>query len=407
MPDSAIGIRHDPRWIERSFSDVTELLRRGTAPSYVSSSTVRVIGQRCVQSSGFQAEAARPHDPAQTSRSLIAEQGDVLLNSTGAGTIGRSCVFDGKGVFAVDSHVTVLRARRDLVEPRWLDLILRSPWGQRHLESHCFLGSTNQVELSRAELAGTMIPVPSLSEQRRIIEVIDAASAQERAIEASIVKLRSVRQGAQLAFMRRVTAGAVEVAWTPVRDVGEVRMGKQLSPDSRAAGGQRPYLRVANVFAGWIDYSDVNIMGFTRAERSVYGLAPGDILLNEGQSLELVGRSAIYRGGVGEYCFQNTLVRFRSGGRVIPEYAQLVFEYWLQSGVFAAISKKTTSIAHLGGDRFSALRFPLVSLSEQRESVASLARCDESIRAEMGELAKLRKLKQGLVNDLLSGRVAV
>nr|WP_145485379.1 MULTISPECIES: restriction endonuclease subunit S [Streptomyces] len=188
---------------------------------------------------------------------------------------------------------------------------------------------------------------------------------------------------------------SVEIQWTAVRNVGDVRMGKQLSPATRDAPGQFPYLRVANVHLGRIDYADVNTMGFTSAEREVYGLKPGDILLNEGQSLELVGRSAIYDGAEGNFCFQNTLIRFRSGADVLPAYAQLVFERWLATGVFAAIAKQTTSIAHLGGDRFGKLLFPLIPVARQRRIVEVLASCTELERGIEKSITKLRNLRCG------------
>ncbi|WP_372339718.1 restriction endonuclease subunit S [Nocardiopsis sp. CC223A] len=128
-------------------------------------------------------------------RSLRAEPGDVLLNSTGTGTIGRCCLFEEEGVFLVDSHVTLVRVKKDLLDPRWLNLILMSRWGQNYLESRCFTGSTSQVELSRADLGRMPIPVPSIKEQRRIVEVIDAIGSQERAIEMELDKLRTLKQG--------------------------------------------------------------------------------------------------------------------------------------------------------------------------------------------------------------------
>ncbi|MFK4248998.1 restriction endonuclease subunit S [Streptomyces angustmyceticus] len=182
-------------------------------------------------------------------------------------------------------------------------------------------------------------------------------------------------------------------------------MGKQLSPASRAAAGQMPYLRVANVHDGYITYRDVKAMGFTSAEREIYGLIPGDILLNEGQSLELVGRSAIYTRGVGEFCFQNTLVRFRSGPGVLPQYAQAVFRRWLATGVFASIAKKTTSIAHLGGDRFARLLFPLLSLEQQRRIVEAIDAVTERVEVERETLAKEMLLWEGLLNHELFSHV--
>ncbi|MHC5804562.1 hypothetical protein ACYTX7_10170, partial [Streptococcus pyogenes] len=62
------------------------------------------------------------------------------------------------------------------------------------------------------------------------------------------------------------------------------------------SGKNRPYLRVANVLDGEIDAIEVVEMPFEDDQFAKFRLEPGDILLNEGQSLELVGRPAIYRG---------------------------------------------------------------------------------------------------------------
>ena len=66
-------------------------------------------------------------------------------------------------------------------------------------------------------------------------------------------------------------------------------------------------------------------MNFTDHEFERYALRPHDILLNEGQSLELIGRPAMYRGEVAGACFTNTLVRFRANVGVNPDYALAVF----------------------------------------------------------------------------------
>ena len=80
----------------------------------------------------------------------------------------------------------------------------------------------------------------------------------------------------------------------------------------------RPYLRVANVYENRIDTSDVLTMHFDDEKFDIYRLEPGDILLNEGQSPDLVGRPAMYRGEIADVCFQNTLIRFRASSRVGP-----------------------------------------------------------------------------------------
>lgn len=134
----------------------------------------------------------------------------------------------------------------------------------------------------------------------------------------------------------------------------------------------RPYLRVQNVYEARIDISDVKEMNFSPEEFATFALRPGDILLNEGQSRELVGRPALYRGEVPGACFQNTLVRYRHFDFVLAEFGLIVFRSYLRSGRFQQISKQTTNIAHLSAGRFAALEFPLPPLAEQSRIVAQV-----------------------------------
>ena len=132
-----------------------------------------------------------------------------------------------------------------------------------------------------------------------------------------------------------------ELGWIPkewdaarVDEVGSVQLGRQRSPKHQSGRFTTPYLRVANVFDGWIDYSDILEMDFTPREKQTYSVLPGDIFLNEGQSLELVGRSAVYEGNPDHYCFQNTLVRFRAYEPNDHCFCQGIFKFWLDTGEF-------------------------------------------------------------------------
>ena len=165
-----------------------------------------------------------------------------------------------------------------------------------------------------------------------------------------------------------------------------------------------PYLRVANVFAGHIDTSDVLQMPFTSEERARFSLRVGDILLNEGQSLDLVGRSAIYKGEPPNCCFQNTLVRFRSGESTDSNYAQYLFESFLRRGEFAKIALQTTSIAHLGAGRFGRMTFVAPPRGEQAAIGQSLADADALIDSLEQLLTKKRQIKQGAMQELLTGK---
>lgn len=249
------------------------------------------------------------------------------------------------------------------------------------------------------------IVLPSVGEQRRISEALDVLDGGMGLLRKSIEKRSLVREGE----LGRLLSSGDRLGWVggEVQDFGDVRMGRQRSPKHESGECLTPYLRVANVFDGYIDYSDVLEMNFTPGEQKVYGLLPGDILLNEGQSLDLVGRSSVYQGLPGAYCYQNTLIRYRCFASLDSEFAQLVFQSWLNRGYFSRVALQTTSIAHLGSDRFARMRMNVPPLEEQRRIVSIVRAHDERIAAEKARLEKLRKLKAGLMDDLLAGRVRV
>jgi type I restriction enzyme S subunit len=157
-----------------------------------------------------------------------------------------------------------------------------------------------------------------------------------------------------------------------VREVGAVQLGRQRSPEVHQGANMLSYLRVANVHEDRIDITDVMQMHFEPREVERYELKPGDILLNEGQSKELVGRPAMYRGELPGACFTNSLVRFQASEMVDRTFALQLFLHWLKSGAFLPLAQITTNIAHLGAGRFGEMDFPLPPLNEQRRIVAKL-----------------------------------
>ncbi|MCA9088791.1 MAG: restriction endonuclease subunit S [Planctomycetaceae bacterium] len=157
--------------------------------------------------------------------------------------------------------------------------------------------------------------------------------------------------------------------WCQMKDVGDVQLGRQRSPKYHSGPNMRPYLRVMNVFEDRIDTGDVMEMDFSPEDFERFRLEVGDILLNEGQSRELVGRPAIYRGEVPDSCFTNTLVRFRPDSPLTSDYPQIVFLGFLKTGRFQQIASLTVNIAHLGAGRFADMAFPLPPLEEQAEIV--------------------------------------
>lgn len=186
--------------------------------------------------------------------------------------------------------------------------------------------------------------------------------------------------------------------------MGDVRAGKALAV--QGAGQQRPYLRTKNVFDGRIDLEDVLQMPMTDSEFARYELRHGDVLLNEGQSLELVGRCAVYRGELPVPCaIQNQLVRFRAREGVSGSFAGHLFRHCQRTGVFEKVALQTTSVAHLGVSRFEGLLLAWPSRVGEQEAIAdALSDADAFIESVAQLLAKKRQFKQGAMQELLTGK---
>jgi restriction endonuclease S subunit len=184
--------------------------------------------------------------------------------------------------------------------------------------------------------------------------------------------------------------------WTTIGEVGEVMLGRQRSPKWHTGAHMRPYLRVANVFEDRIDLSHVMEMDFPPDQFERFKLEPGDILLNEGQSPEWVGRPAMYRGELPGACFTNSLIRFRPLPGVDGRYALYLFRHHLRSRRFMREARITTNIAHLSSKRFVSVEFPLPPEAEQIRIVAALEEhlsrleaAESAARSARGRLALL------------------
>ena len=200
--------------------------------------------------------------------------------------------------------------------------------------------------------------------------------------------------------------GVIPEDWEvrPVSAVGEVLTGKALAVNG--PGKQRAYLRTKNVFDGRIDVDDVLTMPMTETDFRQFEVQRNDLLLNEGQSLELVGRCARYGGEYESPCaMQNQLIRFRVAAETSPLFAEQLFRHCQHTGVFARIALKTTSIAHLGGKRFGQLLLAWPrSLDEQHRVGAALCDADAAIDHYDRLLTKKRDLKQAAMQELLTGK---
>ncbi|GAV44645.1 restriction endonuclease subunit S [Streptomyces acidiscabies] len=422
---SRIGVPNLAEWREKRLIDVCKLISRGTAPVYVDDSTIFAIGQRCVRTTGFESNFARPHSH-KVKNILRAEHGDVLLNSTGTGTIGRSCIFNGDGDYMVDGHVTVLRADSSKVDPRWIEAMLRSRWGQQHLESHCFTGSTNQIELSRSDLLETSVPVPDLDEQRRIANILDAVDEKIEIATLEASKLRLLRSGVLRHAMRTglELIGSVEASrlreidGSTADDWSAIRLGSLVS---RIEAGNSPDLEdrpATNGEWGVLKVSAVGRDGFRPAENKVAPrpelqheslcVKAGDLIMTRANTADLVGLSCIAEETSSKLMLSDKTLRLVIDDRkASAEFVDLALEMdELRTQIQIAATGTSASMKNISQSSIQALVVPYSAMEMER-----ICRLDAAHRkllsVQQEELLRLRDLKQGLTEDLLTGRVRV
>jgi type I restriction enzyme M protein len=295
--------------------------------------------------------------------------------------------FDG----ICSAHAMVVRAKPYVVLPEFLPFLMMS---DRFMN--------RAVEISVGSLSPTInwstlkleeFTLPPLDQQHRIAEILWAVDEAYCSFEGTAERAATLRRS----HLRSAFGGQNKHKTLRVRDTGLVQLGRQRAPKYQTGTSTKPYLRVANVFDGFLDYTDVLKMDFDERDFETYRLRQGDILLNEGQSRELVGRCATYDGKLDGCCFQNTLIRYRAGNGVLTEYAFAFFQYCFHFGVFAAIASQTTSIAHLGADRFGTLSMPVPAPAEQKRIAEELSRICGIESGIIEHQRKLQRLRENII----------
>jgi len=145
-------------------------------------------------------------------------------------------------------------------------------------------------------------------------------------------------------------------------------------------------------------------MDFTAEECAKFALRVDDLLVCEGGE---VGRTAIWCGEVAECFFQKAVHRLRpKDDRITPRYMLAFMKRAAERGAFVNLTSQT-SIAHLTQEKLAILQVALPPRMEQERMIESWSSLDAEQRNNEAFLAKLKQLKSGLMNDLLTGRVRV
>lgn len=178
-------------WRVSTVGDCTSYVSRGISPKYVEEDGILVITQRCIRNFQVDFSNARRHNSKlKLLKGRQLQMGDVLVNSTGVGTLGRTGqITELPGEAIADSHVTVLRTGTSLSQTFWGQALMAK---QSEFEA-MGEGTTGQTELSRHKLLRLPLLVPNHSIDQAFAQAVDPLLSLVQVKRKESVKLANMR----------------------------------------------------------------------------------------------------------------------------------------------------------------------------------------------------------------------
>lgn len=401
-------------------SRISETVRRGVAPDYADGGHTKIINQACVQQSGIVLEKAKYQSDAVLlpEKARILEY-DILINSTGAGTLGRVGFvgFATENIFA-DGHVSILRISDPEVIQKYVFYHLFNM--QDYFENVLAKGATNQTELSPKSIGDVEIPIPSLPEQQSIVAFLDAKLAQiDKFIANKRRLIELLLEQKQVIVNRYVTRGlndSVELKDSGLDWLGQVpkhweieQAGRSLKQKSLAV---RPDDKVVTVFRdGQVTLRENRrTTGFMEAllEIGYQGVEPGDLVLH---SMDAFAGAIGVSDSRGK-CTPEYIVCDHDLEKVEPEYFALILRKMALDGYILILCPSVRERApRFRYSNFKSVRLPFPPLFEQRAIVARIEHETSAIaraaaQAER-EIELIQEYRTTLISDAVTGKIDV
>ena len=371
-------------------------INRGKAPSYVDASNVCVINQACIRWDKIDFSKAKYQDEDCINDAAILMDGDLLVASTGTGTLGRCSVFYAPDdrIYMADTHVTIVRGTKSY-SPYVIMCYMMMDATQQQLYAQCVNGSTNQIELSRDKLRRFLVPELDAVEQEIFVQL---ASCLKRSIE--------LRQRQLRALDTLIKARFVEMFGDPMTNAKGYELKKYGDVFELNAGGTPSKNHPEYWEGGTISWIGSNMC----QDRYIYE-NDGKYITQEGydnSSARLFPIDTVLVALVGATIAKTALLKFETttnqnvlGIRGIRESGYLPeFVYYFTQGLykkFIGISDGGFSMASKGF--ISELPIPVVPLALQEEFTSFADQVDKSKVVVQAALDKARVMFDGLMQE--------
>jgi len=394
-------------WQTKTLGEVCSFLNRGVSPKYVEKGGIAVLNQRCVRDHVVSFEVGRRHDVKAKSVSdeRLLRAGDVLVNSTGTGTLGRVAQLreDPPEPTTVDSHVTIVRPSPGQFLPEFFGYMLRDIEDELKESGE---GCGGQTELNRSVLAEKFVVrfPQSLAEQQRIVGLLDEAFEGLATAKANAEKnLQNARALFESHLQSVFTQCGPEWKQKTLEEIattfGRGKSKHRPRNEPKLYGGKYPFIQT-----GDIRNADHVITEYSQTY-SELGLAQSKLWPKRTICITIAANIAETAILGFDACFPDSVI----GVVADPKEAEVGFiEYLLQSFKARIQSLgKGSAQANINMGTFENERFPFPPVAEQKEIVTKLDALSEETqrlaRLYEQKLAALGALKKSLLHQAFTG----
>lgn len=174
-------------WVWCRLGEISEI-KRGKGPKYSEKGVAKMLNQKCVRWYEVDLQYCKSVDENwfdSISDDFIVKENDVLVNSTGDGTIGRSAIAhkEVEG-YVYDSHILKITS---IIAQMFICYYINSNYGQEQVNKSKGATSTKQHELGVNNLSNFIFPLPPLTEQKRIVAEIEKQFAKTKQLKEHII----------------------------------------------------------------------------------------------------------------------------------------------------------------------------------------------------------------------------
>ncbi|MCL2591417.1 MAG: restriction endonuclease subunit S [Betaproteobacteria bacterium] len=276
--------------------------------------------------------------------------------------------------------------------------------------------SVNQSSINQAKLKALEIPLPPLLEQQKISAVlglVQQAIEQQEKLLALTTELKKTllhqlfTHGLRNEPQKQTEIGLIPESWE-VRPLGDYLTEAQYGLSSKGAEtGSYALLRMTNQQQGQITAEKLQYVELTAKEFEKFRLKRQDILFNRTNSLELVGRTAIFELD-GDYVFASYLIRLRADTeRLRPHFLNHYLNADETQFRLKSIATRAVSQSNISATRLRGFLVPVPSTGEQDEIVRMIAGVDRKLKIHRRKHDALSDLFRTLLHELMTAKIRV